>query len=234
VGGEDNSPSSSATKEPEKRISPELGQSPKDAAEDKQNVEEFSKLKAALLEERNRAEDYLNKLRYLQADFENYRKRAQREIEEVAMIGQERLVLGLLGIWDELDLALRAGDRTENKQALMEGVRVTLRKLSDLLRSEGVVTIEATGKPFDPELHEVVSTIPRKDCQKPLVLEEIRKGFIMKGRVIRPSVVTVATPTSPLQVKEEKPTPLTVAGEPKTLSIKEKEKKTSERKSEGE
>jgi len=133
---------------------------------------------------------------------------------------------------DELELAVRAGDSTENKQALMEGVKVTLRKLFELLQSEGVVTIEATGKPFDPELHEVVSTIPRKDCQKPLVLEEIRKGFIMKGKVIRPSVVTVATPASPLQVKEKKPTPLTVAGETKTLSINEK--KTGERIGEGE
>jgi len=228
MGVDDISPSSSATKEPEKRIS----KSTEEPAEGKQNADELSRLKAALSEERDRAEDYLNKLRYLQADFENYRKRAQREMGEVAMIGQERLILGLLGIVDELELAVRAGDSTENKQALMEGVKVTLRKLFELLQSEGVVTIEATGKPFDPELHEVVSTIPRKDCQKPLVLEEIRKGFIMKGKVIRPSVVTVATPASPLQVKEKKPTPLTVAGETKTLSINEK--KTGERIGEGE
>jgi len=195
-------------------------------------AEELSKVKAALSEEHDKAEDYLNKLRYLQADFENYRKRAQREMDEVTMIGQERMILGLLGILDELELAVRAGDRTENKQALMEGVKVTLRKLFDLLRNEGVVMIEATGKPFDPELHEVVSTIPRKDCQRPLVVEEVRKGFTMKGKVIRPSVVIVATPASPLQVREEKPTPMTVSGEARTLSIKEKEKRSSERKGE--
>jgi len=234
MGGDDDSPSSSATKEPEKRISSELRQSPEEPDEGKQLAEELSKMKAALSEEHDKAEDYLNKLRYLQADFENYRKRAQREIGEAVMIGQERLILGLLSILDELELAVRAGDRTENKQALMDGVKVTLRKLFDLLRSEGVVIIEATGKPFDPELHEVVSTIPRKDCQKPLIVEEVRKGFIMKGKVIRPSVVIVATPASPLKVREEKPTPLTVAGEPKTLSIKEKEKKLGERKGEGE
>jgi len=221
MGDDDNSPSSSATKEPEKRIlkSPE-------EVEGKLNAEELSKLKEALSEEHDRAEDYLNKLRYLQADFENYRKRAQRDIGEAAMLGQERLILGLLGISDELELAVRAGDKTENKQALLEGVKVTLKKLFDLLRSEGVVAIEAIGMPFDPELHEVVATIPRKDCQKPMILEEVRKGFIMKGKVIRPSVVTVATPASPLQVKEKEATPLTVAGEPKALSIMEKEKCT--------
>jgi len=234
MGGDDDSPSSSAKKEPEKRISSELRQSPEEPSEAKQHAEELEKLRAALSEEHERAEDYLNKLRYLQADYENYRKRAQREIGEVIMIGQERLILELLGIVDELELAVRAGDRTENKQALIDGVKVTLKKLFDLLRNEGVEIIEAAGKPFDPELHEVVSTIPLKDCQKPSVLEEIRKGFTMKGKVIRPSVVTVATPASPLQVREKKATPLTVAGEPKTLSIKEKEKKLVERKGEGE
>jgi len=221
MGDDDISPSSSATKEPEKRIL----KSPEEPAEGKENAEEISKLKEALSEERDRAEDYLNKLRYLQADFENYRKRAQREIGEAAMLGQERLILGLLGISDELELAVRAGDKTENKQALLEGVNVTLKKLFDLLHGEGVVAIEAIGMPFDPELHEVVATIPRKDCLKPTILEEVRKGFIMKGKVIRPSVVTVATPASPLQVKEERATPLTVAGEPKTLSIMGKEEK---------
>ncbi len=184
--------------------------------------EELEKLKASLLEERKRAEDYLNRLMYLQADFENYRKRVNRDIENAALLSKEKLVLNLLNVVDELELAVRAGEKTENKEALTEGVKVTLKKLYDLLRSEGVVTIEAVGKPFDPKLHEATSTTPKMGCKTPTVSEEIRKGFVMDGRVIRPSIVTVETPAGPIQTTEE--SPLTVAESSKQLMVKENEK----------
>ncbi|MGQ9514182.1 MAG: nucleotide exchange factor GrpE [Thermoproteota archaeon] len=187
------------------------------------NREEQEKLRASLLEERKRADDYLNRLKYLQADFENYRKRIKRDIDEAVQFGKEKLILNLLNIVDELELAVQAGEKTENKEAITEGVKVTLRKLYDLLRSEGVTTIETIGKPFDPRLHDAVSTAPKLGCQTPIVLEEIRKGFIMYGKVIRPSIVTVATPASLLKTKEEM-TPLMVTKESKPLMVDDEQK----------
>jgi molecular chaperone GrpE len=197
-------------------------------------VEELDELRRALADEHERAVDYLNKMRYLQADFENYRRRAQKEIEETALTSKEEVILSLLSISDELELAVRAGERTDDKKALMDGVKITLKKLYDLLRSQGVAVIETAGKPFDPKLHEAVSTVPRAGCRAPSIAEEIRKGFTMKGKVIRPSVVTVATPASPLQVREDKATPLVVAEGRKPLTIKGKEEPVvKEKKGEG-
>jgi molecular chaperone GrpE len=195
-----------------------------EAEQFKPMAQEVEDLKTALANERRRADDYLNKLRYLQADFENYRKRAQREAGEAAQFEREQLMLSLLSILDELELAIQAGERTDNKDALLVGVRVTLRKFTDLLKKEGVTTIEAAGKPFDPRLHEAISTVPRKDCKTPSIMEEIRKGFMMEGKVIRPSIVTVATPVSPMQIREERATALKTMEGDKPLTTKEREK----------
>jgi len=217
---EKDSSSSSA-----ENVQKEPSEAPKEATEGEQiesMAEELEKLKTVLADEQKKADAYLNKLRYLQADFENYRKRAQRETEEAAQFNKEKLILSLLSILDELELAVQAGEKTENKDALIVGVKVTLKKLYDLLKNEGVATIEAAGKPFDPRLHEVVSTVPRQDCRTPSIIEEVRKGFTIKGKVIRPSVVTVATPVNPMQVKEEKVTSLKVVEEDEHMKVKEK------------
>ncbi|MBO3803422.1 MAG: nucleotide exchange factor GrpE [Candidatus Brockarchaeota archaeon] len=179
-------------------------------------------LEASLLEERRKSEDYLKRLMYLQADFENYRRRVEKDIENAALLSKEKLILNLLGIVDELELAVRAGEKTDNKDAITEGVKVTLKKFYDLLRSEGVETIDAVGKPFDPKLHEAASTTPKEGCKTPVVSEEIRKGFVMDGKVIRPSIVTVETPAAPLQTVEK--SPLAVAGEGERSMVKGNER----------
>lgn len=109
------------------------------------------KLQESLKEEREKSIEYLNRLKYLQADFENYRRRMEKEIREAVQIGNEKLIINLLNVIDELELALRSGRETENKQALLEGVEMTLKKMHTALEQEGLTRIKAVGKSFDPK-----------------------------------------------------------------------------------
>lgn len=152
-----------------------------------------TRLKKALEEEREKSNEYLNRFKYLRADFENYRKRMEKEIRETAQVSKERLVLNLLDVIDELELAIHSGRETENKQALLEGVEMTLKKMYTTLGQEGLAKIEAVGKPYDPKLHEVVIKVPTKNHEENVVVEEVRKGYLLRNRVIRPSIVKITT-----------------------------------------
>lgn len=158
-------------------------------------VDEVESLKKELEKERERSEDYLNKLRYLQAEFENYQKRTKREVDETVKFGNQKLIAELLTVLDELEYALDAGKRSNKKEALIQGVEITLKKLNGILEKEGLSRIEAVGKPFDPLKHDALEKIAGGNGEE-TVVEEIRKGFTLKGKVIRPSLVKVATKPS--------------------------------------
>ena len=156
-------------------------------------VNEMMELQKTLREERKKSSDFLNRLKYLQADFENYRKRMGKEIQETAKISKEKLIINLLNVMDELELALISGRKTKNKQALLNGVEMTLKKMCSTLEQEGLTKIKAVGQSFDPNLHEVIMKIPTKEYKENMIIEEIRKGYLLKDKVIRPSAVKITT-----------------------------------------
>jgi len=149
-------------------------------------------LKKALKEEREKASEYLNRLKYLQADFENFQKRTQKDRDNLIKYGNQNLILELLTIMDELEYAVEAGERSDDKKTLTNGVEMTLKKMCRTLEREGVTQIDAVGNPFDPTKHEACERVPTKDYKEGIVIEEVRKGFTLKGQVIRPSLVKVA------------------------------------------
>lgn len=155
------------------------------------NVDEVESLKEELEKERKTSEEYLNKLKYLQADFENYKKRVSREIGDAITFGNQKLITELLTVLDELEYAITAGKKSSNKDALLQGVEITLKKLIGLLEKEGLSKIETVGKAFNPLTHEVVQRVSGSDDEE-LIVEEIRAGFTLKGKVIRPSLVKIA------------------------------------------
>ncbi|MGC8935911.1 MAG: nucleotide exchange factor GrpE, partial [Candidatus Methanomethylicaceae archaeon] len=160
--------------------------------------EEISALKEKLEEEKRRSEDYLIRLKYLQADFENFRKRIDRQMDEIKRQSSERIVLNLLDVVDELEMAIKSASSSGSMEALISGVEMTLKKLKKILAGEGVSQIECVGKPFDPSLHEVACVVDGDSDG--VVLEEVRKGYIMGGRVIRPSVVKISKKSSSKEV----------------------------------
>ena len=153
---------------------------------------ELEKLASALEEEKKRSQECLTRLKYMQADFENYRKRLDRQMEDVRKYSNERLIVQLLDVVDELEMAIKSACSTNSKETLTEGVEMTLNKLKKVLEKEGVSPIECLGKPFDSSKHDAVSKVEKDNVKGCTVVEEIRKGYSMKEKVIRPSVVKVA------------------------------------------
>jgi len=158
----------------------------------KEPQEQIQDLEQRLAEEQQKAQDYLKRLKYLQADFENYRKRTEREVNELTSRSNEKLVAEILCVVDDLERAIVSGKETDDASALLKGVEMIHKNLVRMLEKEGLERIDAVGKLFDPKFHEIVVRIPRNDCEEGLVLEEVRKGFVFKGRVLRPCMVNVS------------------------------------------
>jgi len=142
-------------------------------------------------DEKRRSEDYLTRLKYLQADFENYRKRVEREMREVEDFSTSLLIKRLLPVLDGLDLAVASAGTDEKAKGIAEGVVMVRKNLISALQGEGLREIEAVGKPFDPTLHEAVERVDGGKAATDTVIAEIRKGYILKNKVLRPSMVRV-------------------------------------------
>lgn len=159
--------------------------------------EQESEIELQLETERKRSEDCLNRLKYLQADFENLKKRQDRQLLESRYYATEKLILQLLDVADELELAVKIGGTLSSEtRPLLEGVEITLNKLRKVLEQEGVSPIECEGKVFDPTKHNAIESIEREGAESCTVGEEVRRGYMMREKVIRPSIVRVEVPPS--------------------------------------
>lgn len=148
-------------------------------------------LRKELLEERIRSKELLNRVRYAQADLENYRKRAEKEAADARDSAVKGLVGRLLVVLDELALAVEHAEAGGNSEDLSEGFRMVEKNLGAALESVGVERIEALGKPFDPAQHEAVEKTEGSGPGEEVVVEELRAGYTLKGQVLRPSMVRV-------------------------------------------
>lgn len=127
----------------------------------------------------------------LYAEFENYKKRIQREKEDLIRYGNESLLYELLTVLDNLEMALK--HTADNlSEGLVKGVEITLRELKRVTEKFGLSPIEALGRPFDPALHHAMSQVERTDVDDKTVVEEFRKGYMFWDKVLRPSLVAVS------------------------------------------
>ena len=159
--------------------------------ENSQEVEETSAEVDELEALRNENEELIDTLQRLQADFANYRKRAQRDQEALVTRAGERIVKELLPILDDLERALEAAEQHEEAK-LEEGVKLVHRQLAQLLEKEGLAAVETDGK-FDPHVHEALLTQP-SESEEGSVVEVLQKGYRLGDRVLRPARVVVAGP----------------------------------------
>lgn len=157
-------------------------------------------------EQTEKANLYLEQLVRLQADFENYRKRVEKEKPELINFGKTEVLLSFLSLYDVL---LKAKKQVEDKNANIEhirqGLKMIFEEFAKVFKSQGVQIITAKGKPYDPMTQEVITTIPCAPKDDGLVLEEISSGVKMGDRVIRPAQVVVgkAPEESPKEVKKD-------------------------------
>jgi molecular chaperone GrpE len=135
--------------------------------------------------------------RYLRlyAEFENYKKRVQREKEELVKCGNEDLLYQILPAIDNLEMALQHSANGPS-EGLVKGVEITFRELLRVLEKFGLIPISAIGRPFDPSIHHAISVVERPDAEDNTVVEEFRKGYMLGNRVLRPSLVSVSKKTT--------------------------------------
>ena len=151
-------------------------------------TENIDSLKQALAEEKAKAEDYLASWQRTQADFINYKRRNEQDRDEFSKLANATLMLGLLPVLDDLERALASIPPKSAKPNWVDGIRLIERKFRASLEIQGLTSIEALGKPFDPNLHEAV----RQDKgEEGIVVEELQKGYKLHDRVIRPAMVVV-------------------------------------------
>ncbi len=149
-------------------------------------------LRAALEAEKARADENWDRYLRAAAEMENVRKRAERDVENVRRFALERFATELLAVKDSLELGLAAGEGSADAESLLEGTRSTLRQLTGVLERFGVTEVNPEGEPFDPELHEAMSTQPSGDVEPNTVLIVYQKGYTLNGRLLRPARVVVA------------------------------------------
>ncbi|MDQ3954645.1 MAG: nucleotide exchange factor GrpE [Actinomycetota bacterium] len=147
--------------------------------------------------------DYLDDLRRLQAEFDNYRKRMLREQTQLTQRASARLIERLLPIIDNFESALDHGEGGS-------GIELVYRELRRALEEEGLEEIQAEGRPFDPTMHEAFQAVEDADAHEPIVRSVLRRGYLLKGQIIRPAMVSVARPpenAQPLddEIRDEEP-----------------------------
>jgi molecular chaperone GrpE len=146
-------------------------------------------LKAAVAERDTHYHSWM----HTRADLENYRKRAQREAEEIRRYHTTSLIRDLLPGLDNLQRAIQAAENSSNIEELLQGVRMVAEQFESVLSSHALKPIEAAGKPFDPNKHEAVQQVPSSEHPPMTVIEEIERGFTLHDRVVRPSKVIVSS-----------------------------------------
>ena len=169
-----------------------------------EQVEELEKrvleLEKEIKAKEEQGEKYLNQLKYAKADLENIQKQNQKRITDVINKANGELLEKLLPLIDELEILY---SKDAEKEKLLEALKMVHEKMMKLTESEGVSRIEAIGEKFDPFKHEAILEVETLQVPNGCVMEEIRRGYMFKDKVLRPSVVKVAKAPDVVEIKIE-------------------------------
>lgn len=175
---------------PETPTTPETAAAPAHPAAQALSAEQLAELQAKAA----KADEHWDRLLRTTADFDNFKKRAAREKQDAIKYANESMVGKVIPVLDNFEMALAAtqSGSGDNLKSLQDGVAMIHSQLKNVLSEAGLEEIDATGKPFDPNFHEAVSQQESKDVAEGLVLLQLRKGYKMRDRLIRPATVIVA------------------------------------------
>jgi molecular chaperone GrpE len=160
---------------------------------DSNSVEaELLSLRQQLETKETEAKNYYERLLRQAAELENYKKRSARERDDAIRYANESLLKDLLPVVDNLERAIAHASGAGNGKPLVEGVEMVLRGLADVLTKHGAMPILAQGQPFDPTKHEAMTQVETDDHEPNSVVEELHKGYMLRDRLLRPALVSVA------------------------------------------
>ncbi|MFI2857412.1 nucleotide exchange factor GrpE [Paenibacillus sp. JSM ZJ436] len=163
---------------------PQVEQAGAEEAKDPRQ-QEIEQLKAELSEQQQRV------LR-TQADFDNFRRRTQKEKEELAKYASSKLITELLPVIDNFERAMAASTVDPESDSLVKGVNMIFRQLEGILNAEGLQPMNSVGQPFNPEFHQAIMQVESEEHEEGVVVEEIQKGYMLKDKVLRPAMVKVS------------------------------------------
>jgi len=160
--------------------------------EEAQKEEKKDTLKKELEEKTKLADEYLSRLKYLQADFENYKKMLARERELYETCATEELIKSLLPVIDNLEIAIAAANQGADRTSFVEGIELIHKDFMAVLGKEGLKPIKAVDEKFDPYIHEVIQTVIDDDLPEDTIVQELEKGYTLGSKVIRTSKVKIS------------------------------------------
>ena len=143
-----------------------------------------------LREEAKKANEHYEQLLRMSAEFDNFRKRQEKEMQDFLKFGQEAFIVKFLPVFDEMEKIL--DEKNVTPKTLLKGLNLIQKNLFSVLTSEGLERQKVIGEPFDPLYHEVVETVDSKKHKNNEIVEELRPGYLLRGKVIRPAMVKIA------------------------------------------
>jgi molecular chaperone GrpE len=156
------------------------------------NEQEISTSGEGASESEKKIAEYREQMLRLKADFDNTKKRLERDRLDSVRFANERLLAEIVGILDGFDLALRSLEEGHDAAKVKQGLKLVQTELHKVLDKNGVQAVKSVGEAFDPQLHEAVATVDSADAQDGTVVDEVQKGYTLNGRLLRPSRVRIA------------------------------------------
>lgn len=157
---------------------------------------------------KKKAEDYWDQLLRLQAEFVNFRKRAEKEKADAIRFGRDSMIEHMVALLDVMDQALKHAESSSDAKSLKQGFQMVVSEFLRLLKAEGLEPLQTRGAAFDPHVHEAVEQVPTEDdAENNLVLEEVQKGYNLNGRLLRPARVKVGKKVEPKRDSGESEAP---------------------------
>ncbi|MFB4326561.1 nucleotide exchange factor GrpE [Priestia sp. BR_2] len=181
----ENTPNTGESGSPEEAVNPEQEIPVTESADEAAGSAELEKLQAELQEQQQRT------LR-VQADFDNFRRRTQKEKEDLGKYASSKLITELLPVIDNFERALQASEENPEFESFSKGVNMIFRQLESVLATEGLSAMKSVGEPFNPEYHQAIMQVESDEYEEGIVVEEVQKGYMLKDKVLRPAMVKVS------------------------------------------
>ena len=170
----------------------------------KKKETQLEKIEEELTDMKRKEKYYRDQLIRMQADFENYQKREEKKKQEFMEYAKKDLICQLLSVIDNLERATSYAQNQEHQpETIREGIKSTLKEFRKILEKEGLKSIKAVGEKFDPYCHEAIMQVESDQYSEDTVMEEITKGYYLKSKVIRPSVVKVSKGRTGKELEKE-------------------------------
>ena len=185
--------STAGLKNDEKLKSDKSDLSKKDENQKEESVDLLEQLKAEKESARQEAKESYDKVLRISAEFDNYKKRSAREMDEFRKFANESLLMKLLPVVDNLERAITLiKEKKSSDNGLAEGIEMTLKEIINVLESFNVKSFESLNKTFDPNFHQAVMQEETEDVEENIIIKEFQKGYMIKNRLIRPAMVVVS------------------------------------------